>query len=251
MEYHSYQKSFTDALTNPEDSPTFFRTAAQNKAALAIYRNNVVYSLREALAENFPVIKRLLGEERFNQIGAEFVRTHLPQNTDLSSYGEFFGAMLKAHQALAAYPYMGDVASLEWACRQSVNAKTDLPLDRARLHGLDDDGLAAQKFSLRACVRLLQLDWAADEIWQAHQAEVVAELELVPRETHLLICRDEEPKRVGVADIFRLAADISLFLSSLNGKNTLGEAVALTMKKFPNFDLANGLSLCLTKQLLK
>ena len=196
MEYHAYQKRFANALTHLDEAQVFFKDEKQNRAALAIYRNNVMYSLREVLSADFPVIKKLLGEALFNQVAQDFVRHHLPQQADLSCYGANFAQFLKSRPALKDYPYLPDVATLEMACRQSFYAEKEPPLDPQKLKQLNDEALAAQVFCRRAAVILLELDWAADEIWQAHQQAEMPEnmpvLHLEPQRINLLIAPDNE-----------------------------------------------------------
>src|SRR5512139_2634059 len=56
----------------------------------AVYRNNVVSSLVDALAATFPVVQELVGEEFFRAMSAVYVRRSPPGSPVLATYGHSF-----------------------------------------------------------------------------------------------------------------------------------------------------------------
>jgi hypothetical protein len=56
----------------------------------AVYRNNVVVSLIDALADTFPVTQELVGEDFFRAMAGVFVRHAPPTSALLAEYGEGF-----------------------------------------------------------------------------------------------------------------------------------------------------------------
>src|ERR1700761_6535575 len=69
---------------------------------LAIYRNNTLLGLRDALASTFPVTKQLVGEEFFARLGGDFVRAHPPSRPELLRYGQGFAAFIADYEAAAS-----------------------------------------------------------------------------------------------------------------------------------------------------
>jgi len=81
----------------------------------AIYRNNVAISLRETLEKTFPAALALVGDEFFAFWARKFIAAHPPVQPVLVWYGKDFPAFLGRLKGLATFPYVADVARLEWA----------------------------------------------------------------------------------------------------------------------------------------
>ncbi|MFA7290739.1 MAG: DNA-binding domain-containing protein, partial [Rhodocyclaceae bacterium] len=93
-----------------------------------IYRNNVMVSLIEALADTFPVVQTLVGEEFFRAMAREFVRVSPPVSPVLAYYGDEFPAFVEHFPPAASLPYLADVARLEYARVLAFHAADSVPL---------------------------------------------------------------------------------------------------------------------------
>ena len=60
----------------------------------AVYRNNVVTSLVDALADGFPVVRQLVGDEFFTAMARVHVARHPPRSAVLSDWGDAFAAFI-------------------------------------------------------------------------------------------------------------------------------------------------------------
>ena len=84
------QAEFSAALRDPtQAAPRGLHTwnGSDPAARFAVYRNNVVSSLIDALAETFPVVQALVGVEFFRAMASLFVRQSPPRSRVLASYG--------------------------------------------------------------------------------------------------------------------------------------------------------------------
>ena len=90
---------------------------------LEIYRNNTLISLTEALKANFPVTVRLVDERFFRWVAQDFIRHHPPREPRLALYGAALPAFLATVPACRTVPYLAEVARLEWAICQSLQAE--------------------------------------------------------------------------------------------------------------------------------
>ncbi|KMK67907.1 DNA-binding domain-containing protein [Puniceibacterium sp. IMCC21224] len=131
----------------------------------AVYRNNVVVSLRDALETGFPVISRLLGAENFHHIAGVYLRSALPADPRLMTYGAGFPVFLAGFPALAHLPYLADVARLELALRHSYHAADHAPADAAVLQKLTPDTLLFCRLTLAPSVYALQSPYPVWSIW--------------------------------------------------------------------------------------
>lgn len=81
---------------------------------LQVYQNNARLILTSYLKTTFPVIVKLGGENFFNYLAAEYIKTHPPSQADITFYGENFPSFISTFPALTNFEYMADVATLEW-----------------------------------------------------------------------------------------------------------------------------------------
>lgn len=142
------------------------RDPAEAPRRFDVYRNNVAVSLAEALATRFPVIKRLVGDAFFAALARLYAGAHRPTSPVLHEWGESFAAFLAAFPPLGAYPYMADVARLEWARGLAYHAADGSPANATLFDGADPAHLALR---LHDSVQVLRLDTPAVTIWAANQ----------------------------------------------------------------------------------
>src|SRR5512145_7017 len=71
-------------------APAIVADSFDGPERLAIYRNNFLISLGEALKANFPVTLQLLGTDFFEQAARRFVISRPPQRPCLFEYGAGF-----------------------------------------------------------------------------------------------------------------------------------------------------------------
>lgn len=142
------------------------RDPAEAPRRFDVYRNNVAVSLAEALAARFPVIKRLVGEEFFAALARLYAEAHRPTSPVLHEWGESFAAFLAGFSPLEAYPYMADVARIEWARGLAYHAGDGRPADPTLFAAADPARLILR---LHDSVQVLRLDTPAVTIWTANQ----------------------------------------------------------------------------------
>ena len=94
----------------------------------AVYRNNVIVSLVGALADTFPVLRQLVGDEFFDAMAGLYVRAHPPTSPVLAHYGEGLADWLAAFDPARALPYLSDMARLERARIAACHAGDAQPL---------------------------------------------------------------------------------------------------------------------------
>lgn len=161
-------RPFAEAILDPErPAPAGLvgPDGQQTSKRFDVYRNNVTVSLREALAVGFPAIAKLLGEESFKNLATGFLRQNPPSSPLLMHYGAGIPEFLESIDALAKFPYLGDVARLELALRESYHAADETPLDSARLGKIAPETLNKTSITFASSVRLIQSDWPIVSIW--------------------------------------------------------------------------------------
>lgn len=163
------------------------RTAEQQ---LSIYRGSIFGGLKKALAETYPVIKDLVGEDFFNAMLGQYIKTYPCSVQDLNYYGEELPDFIRELKQARSIPYLADVAKLEWFCNIALNTKI-------QKNNLVDLGFlnAKQKTQIRLNLpngsALLQSNYPVDEIWKIHQDDSNVELELKEELVNLLVWKNE------------------------------------------------------------
>jgi hypothetical protein len=142
------------------------RNPEETERRFAVYRNNVAVSLTEALASRFPVIQRLVGAEFFAAMARIYAERHRPETPVLLEWGGSLPGFLAGFEPLADYPYMPDVARLEYARGLAFHAADAPPANPARLAGADPSGLVLR---LHPSVQVLRLNHPAVSIWHQNQ----------------------------------------------------------------------------------
>ena len=237
-------QAFADSLLQPEaPCPAGLKTWNGSDPAkrFAVYRNNVVVSLVDALADSFPVVQALVGEDFFRAMAAEFARGNPPRSPVLAWYGAGFADFVENFPPAAGLPYLADVARLEWLRVEAWHAADADPLPLAEIGALlaDDAALSALRLALHPSLRVLRSAHPVVSLWSAHQAaDTAAALGAIDfTEEAALVLR--EGLDVGIQ---RIEAGAAEFVDKLLQGAALGEAAAAAGP----FDLAATLGLLLS-----
>lgn len=140
------------------------------------YRNNVEISLTGALAETYPVVKRLVGDDFFNGLAHAYIEKNRPASPVLSEYGYAFASFIDTFQPAASLPYLGDVARLERAWLDAYHAEDTVPLKIQALGDLSPSALDHLTFKLHPSAALIRSEHPVVTIWQRHQDDACSEL---------------------------------------------------------------------------
>ena len=221
--------SVPDGIVGPEGKPAPKR--------FNVYRNNVVVSLTEALAQTFPAIERLLGGDYFKALARSFVADHPPRSPVLLWYGAEFPEFIEAFPPLGRYPYLGDVARLEWAWLQAYHAEDADPLDPQVLGSMAPERVGEVRFKVHPAASGISSRWPVLSIALANRffLEDPPVIDLETSESVLIVRPDLEvglhPMRPG-GDLFFRALET----------HTLSQAANKALAEIPEFDLSGCLS---------
>lgn len=165
------QSTFSNALF---DSRAESELLAHLKDAgldrLSLYRGNLTVTWDKALTNAYPVIRQLVGDEFFTALTRAYGMAHPSDNPDLNRFGATFGAFLAGFKHVADFPYLPDMARLEWALHRAHYAADVPALGAAELAGLAPDAFETARFALHPAATLFASGWAVVPLWQAHQS---------------------------------------------------------------------------------
>ncbi|MEP7296947.1 MAG: DNA-binding domain-containing protein [Burkholderiales bacterium] len=137
---------------------------------LEAYRANAEAVAARALGAAFPTVQAMVGDDDFNRLARAFWHAHPPLRGDLGEWGDAFAEWLQGHAAMAAWPYLGDSARLDFAIHANERA-ADAVADVASLSLLESVDPARLRMVLMPGTALLRSGWPIVGIHRAHQLE--------------------------------------------------------------------------------
>lgn len=239
------QQGFADALLDPS-RPLPAGLVAWNGSdpahRFAVYRNNVVVSLRSALADTFPVVRAIAGEELFNELARRHIRAEPPRSPVLTQYGDGFADWLASCELAAHLPWLSDLARLERARVRAFHA-ADAPrlaTDAIAAHLAAPARLPTARLELQPSLHVVESAFAIVSLWAAHQGAAPAQ-EVLPTvlptqsEAALVLRIDDEVAVLRIAPaaaafVRRLRQGLPLGVAAADATLDLGAALALLIR---------------------
>lgn len=206
-------------------------TAAER---LNIHRNNVLISLSAALARNFPVVCRLVGQAFFDQMARAFIRQRPLHTPLMMNFGEGFADFMETYEPAVHLVYLPDVARLENIWTVTFNGPDGNSFDPATLHAVNPQDMAYLKVDFLANLALMTSPYPLWDIWRANRQYPLADevIQLDKGGCFLALYRPELD-----VEILSLSENAYYFLKILMAGKTLGQAVEEIAQQQADFDL--------------
>lgn len=198
---------------------------------LAVYRNAVRVRLKDALADVYPVLRRLVGDDCFDGITNEYLRRHPPRQGWLQSFGAHMAVLCADLPVLAGLPYLPDVARLEWARQLAWHAPSATPLGLDAFAAVPPTEQAAVRLDLLPGSTLLPSAYPVARIFEVNQPEYAGDdtVDLSQGgQTVLIIRRDAS------VCVERLTPAEAALLTVLAAGETLGQALHAAVSTEPD-----------------
>lgn len=223
----TFQRHWGEALFDP-DRPVpdglMLRNGIDLEKRMAVYRNNVMVSLIDALSCTFTVTQQLVGEAFFRAMAREYIRKHPAQTPVLSHYGHDFSGFIQDFMPAASLPYLADIARLEYLRLQTLHA-ADVhcaTAEEVRFWLNDTEHSDQVILSVAPCVFSYQSEFAAVSIWAAHDSHSdinLGEICLTHGESALIFRSDLNVM------VLQVEPAIACFVALLTGQYRLSDAV--------------------------
>ncbi|MFC3642959.1 HvfC/BufC N-terminal domain-containing protein [Aquibium oceanicum] len=237
-----YAAAFASCLLDPaREAPDSIAAPGGGRAAkrFAVYRNNVAASLVNALADIYPAVAKIVGEEFFRAMALVFARSSPPRSRVLSEYGHDFPDLIADFGPAARMPYLADVARLERAWLDAFHAADAQPLDARELGELAPDELASACFVPHPAMRLVRSRYAAISIMEANRGNGGSAGRIRGD-----VGEDALVTRPGTnVEVRRLPPGCAGFLQGLAAGASLAAAVESALEEQPVFDAGGAIAL--------
>ncbi len=223
-----------DGLLRPDGTPATRR--------FNVYRNNVIVSLTDAIAEGFPVVCKLVGDEFFRFMARHYAAANPPGSPLLFRYGQSFPEFIVQFSSADSVPYLADVARLELARREANHAADAVPLEADCLAAFKADELPHLEFDLIPSMRIVESRFPVLSIWNANLGNGPAEMPASGED--VLVARPEME-----VEMHRMPPGGAHFLNALLDGTELGHAASLAAS-VEGFDLASNITTMLQARLI-
>ncbi|MDN4052550.1 DUF692 family protein [Massilia sp. YIM B02763] len=230
------QQAFGAALFDRSGDAILAPWLKGDAGRLGIYRGNLAANWRRALANAYPVLRRLVGEDFFAGLARVYGRAHPSADPDLNRFGAMLPAFLEAFAPAADYPYLPDVARLEWLVHEAWYAPDADTHAAPAVDGLDPVRFEASRARLHPALRLHASPWATPAVWLAHRDGEGNMPDVLDRAGHALVRRSGWQVEVVPIDAAEHAA-----LGCLLRGGTFGAALDAAFEADEGFDVGAAL----------
>lgn len=147
---------------------SFSQVAGLPQEGLEIYQNNLQMTAHRTLSISYPVIESMIGKEALHILTRRLLSEYRPRHGDWAEWGEQLSVCLQRSELHEDYPYLADIASLEWAFHQATRSAANV-FDADSLSRLSDTALESIYCVLSPSVKLLSSEFPLYQIWRAHR----------------------------------------------------------------------------------
>jgi len=133
---------------------------------LDIYANMYFYRLLDGLAEDFVRVHAAVGSDRFHNLATDYLLRHPSEHPSLRHLGRRLPGFIQGHPLREEFPYLADLARLDWAHVEAFDAPDAPPLTREALAHLAPERAGAARFTLIPAFDLLRLEHDVLRIWR-------------------------------------------------------------------------------------
>lgn len=246
------QAALMDALHDPRDVDTLdgpLRGASNQPVgeALSIYRQSMHSSQLQALQLTYPVTEALVGREFFSAVAKGYVQANPSRHGDLDHYGADYHEHLERQPSISEWPWLAEVARLEWKLHHLHRGRREPPLARSDLAGMDMTRVADLSFRLVRQAALFESPWPVVRLWLAHRDRAEdPDLASIDAGADRVLLSAMDPLRV-----IALAPASWAFFSALERGESLVAAVSQACAIDDDFDLQTPLAQALDAGALK
>jgi Putative DNA-binding domain len=234
------QAAFSAAIFDPAAAPPAGVVGPDRRPSprrFAVYRNNVVSALVNAVAGSFPAVRRIVGEDFFRAMARAYVLGEPPTSPVLLDYGTTFPDFIAGFAPAASLPYLPDVARIERLWRESYHAREAASLAPDALSGIPEAALPGIAFGLHPSLRLMRSRYPALTIWRMNASDApVRPVDISAEEDALIVRPGAE------VEVRKVPPGGAVFVTALAAGETLLSAAATAQAAEERFDLAGNLA---------
>lgn len=139
------------------------------KARADVYKRGYALRLLEIMGKDFPVLKEFMGEDAFDRMGREYIKTFPSDHYNIVYYDRHMLAFLENHPGITQVHR--ELAEFEWLHSQLLIGEDAQQLTIQDLSAISPDDWGFMHLTFHPSVRTLELCSNAPLIWRAKAEE--------------------------------------------------------------------------------
>ena len=151
---------------------------ASSRGRLAVYQQAYGARLLAALADNYAVLARAMGDDGFKALGRAYLAAQPSRQASIRWFGhrlpDFMDQDLAADGSLVAHPALADLARLDWAMGIAFDAADAPTLAASALTEVPVATWPGLRLHLHPSVQALGQHWAVAPAWHVLQRAAAA-----------------------------------------------------------------------------
>jgi hypothetical protein len=184
---------------------------------LDVYADMYFYRIRDCLKDDFGAVAAVVGDAAFHNLITDYLLVHPSAHFSLRHVGKRLPGFVRSHALIERWPYLADLATLEWAIMEAFEAADAEPILPASLTAIPPERWAELRFESTPSLRVLRLSWPVHDVWAQAQGQQAAE-DVRPAPTVLRVWRQN-------LRVFHRSIDVSegAALDALSAGATFGD----------------------------
>jgi hypothetical protein len=142
-------------------------TKASAETLMAVYSDAYRLRLIEAMAEDFPALRRFVGEDEFDPLARAYIAAYPSRHFSIRWFGQRLPQFLSATPAYAARPVLAEIAAYEWALGLAIDAADATPVGVAVLAQVPPERWGELRLTFHPSLSRLDLRWPVPSYRQA------------------------------------------------------------------------------------
>jgi hypothetical protein len=158
------QRQMRDFLLDPQQSTGIERAVIGTHAAgvderLRVYAHAYPARLTEVLRNDFPGLLALAGDEAFDELASDYIRSHPSRHANVRWYGDALGVFLAGDPRWSSTPAFAAMADFEWSLGLAFDSSSEPPIDVATIAATPPADWPVLRLALGAHVRRFSTAW--------------------------------------------------------------------------------------------
>ena len=208
---------------------------------ILVYAEGYEVRIHDAMAEGYPAIQHLYGHEKFIELTKKYMQEYPSHYYNLTNTGQHLADYFLSHAKDYEWPFLADLANLEWQISKAFHSFEAEPFKPAQLAGIPLEEWDKTTLHFQPSVSLIQSRWSILDLWKVRtQDHAEIDLDKIATPQKILIARQGHKVRTEILDDYQYR----LIRELLNGK-TLGaacEALAEQVKEDEDIPIAQWFS---------
>jgi hypothetical protein len=133
---------------------------------LEIYFHAYRHRLIDALASNYPILQKYLGEQAFEELALLYIDAHPSPFRSIRWFGNQLENFLQEQVIYADYPHLTELSKLEWQMTLNFDAPDCEIINIENVMQIPTDDWPMMRFLPHPSVTVLNFQWNVVALWQ-------------------------------------------------------------------------------------